>query len=68
MSKPTKQPKRQMQPRDRKGRFTKHQRLALDPSLVKRLGEGRSVLARWLDDSIPWVVINRGTHSDGAVE
>ena len=48
-------PPKQPQPRDAKGRFTK--RRPLLEELITRLGEGRSVLAPYLDDNIPWVAI-----------
>ncbi len=49
------------QPRDAKGRFTK--RLPIPEDLITRLGEGRSALALWLDDTIPWQIVTRRKES-----
>jgi hypothetical protein len=54
MAKRPTQPKRP-QPRDAKGRFTK--RRPIPEALIARLGEGRSALAPYLDDAIPWVIV-----------
>jgi hypothetical protein len=56
MAKRPTQPKRP-QPRDARGRFTK--RRPIPEALITRLGEGRSVLAPYLDDAVPWVVVTR---------
>jgi hypothetical protein len=56
MAKRPTQPKRQ-QPRDARGRFVK--RFPIPEALITRLGEGRSVLAPWLDDAIPWEIVTR---------
>ena len=56
MAKNPTHPKR-LQPRDSRGRFAK--RRPLPEELIKHLGEGRSVLAPYLDDAVPWVVVTR---------
>lgn len=50
-------PPKRPQPRDAKGRFTK--RRPIPDALITRLGEGRSVLAPYLNDEVPWVVVTR---------
>lgn len=68
MGKPTDQPKRQV-PRDAKGRFVKRAK-PLSADVLRQLGFGlvqvgdvripvkRAVLADWLDDSVPWKVVD----------
>jgi hypothetical protein len=50
-------PPKQLPPRDAKGQFTK--RRPIPEALIARLGEGRSALAPYLDDAVPWVVVTR---------
>jgi hypothetical protein len=71
MAKQTDQPKRQVQPRDRRGRFTKRQRPPLHPELMQWVGTlripigvkmielPRLIIPQWTNDEGRWVVINR---------
>jgi hypothetical protein len=72
MGKQTQQPKAQVRARDGKGRFVKRQKpRPLPPDVLKQLGYGlvrvgniaipiqRAVLVDTLDDSNPWIVVDR---------